>query len=149
MTRAPPDYDCPFCRLLAGQYEDRMQQVVYLDDLVAVFPAKHHKIGNEGNLLVVPRSHIENLYVLPAELAVPLQTAIQRAAAALKAVLRCDGITIRQNNEPSGGQDVWHYHVHVVPRYEGDNWRTAGRVVAPESGRVALAQQLKAAWQNS
>lgn len=140
---APDNYDCPFCRLLAGHYGERAKQLVYLDDQVAVFPAKHHKVGNEGNLLVVPRVHIENLYDMPADLAEPLFNATQLAAKALKSLLGCDGITIRQNNEPAGGQDVWHYHVHVVPRYEGDNFLMAPRVIAPEAGREDLAENLK------
>lgn len=142
---APADYDCPFCRLLEERCASRAQEIVYEDEWVAVFPAKHHKPGNEGNLLVVPKDHVENLYELPVELAEPLQAATRLAAKKLKSVLDCDGITIRQNNEPSGGQDVWHYHIHVVPRYENDNYHSVERVIAPEAQRFKLAQHLKEA----
>lgn len=139
----PANYECPFCRLLEGRYGSRAEEIIYEDEWVAVFPAKHHKPGNEGHLLVIPKAHIENLYSLPSRLAGPLQAATKLAAQSLKSVLNCDGVTIRQNNEPSGGQDVWHYHVHVVPRYEGDNYHSAERVVAPEIQRFKLAQELR------
>ena len=117
---APDDYQCPFCRLLSGDYltavGHRIEELVYEDEQVVVFPARHHKHGNKGNLLVVPRQHIENLYELPLHLAEPLLRATQLAAAGLRQVLGCDGISIRQHNEPAGGQDVWHYHIHVFPR---------------------------------
>jgi histidine triad (HIT) family protein len=45
----------------------------------------------------------------------------KQAAIALKEAYGCDGTSIRQHNEPAGNQDVWHYHLHVFPRYEGDN----------------------------
>ena len=142
---APERYDCPFCHILKGGNEARKEEIVYEDDSVAVFPAKHHKIGNEGNLLVVSKSHIENLYDLPAGIAQPLLTATKLAARVLKSVLECDGITIRQNNEPASGQDVWHYHIHVIPRYVGDNYVSAKWKVSPERERFALAQKLRSA----
>ena len=45
---------------------------------------------------------------------------VQRVAVAMRAAYACDGISVRQHNEPAGGQDVWHLHVHVFPRYDGD-----------------------------
>ena len=142
---APLDYECPFCQLLQRGDGPKDREIVYENEFVAVFPAKHQKLGNEGILLIIPRQHIENLYQLPIELAQPLLEATQRAANALKSVLSCDGITIRQNNEPSGGQDVWHYHVHVVPRYDGDKYVNAKFVLASEDVRFTLAKALKEA----
>ncbi|MFT7218974.1 MAG: histidine triad (HIT) family protein [Candidatus Azotimanducaceae bacterium] len=139
----PTTYTCPFCALISGEYPDRQTEIVFETKDVLVFPAKHHKPGNEGNLLVVTRRHIENLYDLPTDLAQPLQHAIKLAATALKEVLGCDGITIRQNNEPAGGQDVWHYHVHIIPRYIGDKLHSVSPVVAPIESRIRLAQTLK------
>jgi histidine triad (HIT) family protein len=66
------------------------------------------------------------------------------AALALKAVYVCEGVSTRQHNEPAGGQDVWHYHVHVTPRFEGDNFYT-GRVRRPfpQVERLVEARRLR------
>lgn len=101
---------------------------------------------NLGGLLVVPERHFENVYDLPADLGSPLQQAIRDAAFALKHHLRCDGISTRQHNEPAGDQDVWHYHVHVFPRYVDDDlYRQRGRRAAHEEV-VDIAEGLRAAW---
>ncbi|MCL6603676.1 MAG: HIT domain-containing protein [Paenibacillus sp.] len=64
-------------------------------------------------------------------------------AKALKAQYKCDGVSTRQHNEPHGNQDVWHYHLHIFPRYEGDNlYRTSASFSAPED-RIAYAQSLR------
>jgi len=139
----PTTYTCPFCALISGESPDRQKEIVFQTKDVLVFPAKHHKPGNEGNLLVVPRRHIENLYDLPGNLAQPLHDATKLAAVALKKFLGCDGITIRQNNEPAGGQDVWHYHVHVIPRYMDDKLHSVNPVVAPIDNRIRLAKNLR------
>ena len=77
-------------------------------------------VNNPGHVIIIPVPHVENLYDLPDSLAVPLLGAVRRAALALKAAYRCAGTSVRQHNEPAGNQDVWHLHVHVFPRYDGD-----------------------------
>ncbi|MBV9952939.1 MAG: HIT domain-containing protein [Acidimicrobiia bacterium] len=57
---------------------------------------------------------------LPPALGTSVQHAIRSAAIAMKAAYGCEGVSIRQHNEPAGEQDVWHYHVHVLPRWLGD-----------------------------
>lgn len=136
-------YECPFCRLLALDNPNRLQEIVFEDEAVVVFPALHHKKGNEGNLLVVPHTHIENLYGVPEELALPAQKATQRSAFLLNSVLHCDGITIRQHNEPAGSQDVWHFHVHVIPRYDSDSFDSSPQVLAGSDERVRFVKKLQ------
>ena len=74
-----------------------------------------------SNGLVIPIEHHENLYDLPIDLGSALQRAIRDTALAMKAAFGCDGVSTRQHNEPAGNQDVWHYHVHVFPRFHDDD----------------------------
>ncbi|CAD6011181.1 HIT family protein [Agreia sp. COWG] len=64
--------------------------------------------------------HVENLYDLEADDSRAVWQLTQQTAIALRAAYGCDGTSIRQHNEPAGGQDVWHLHVHVFPRWSGD-----------------------------
>jgi histidine triad (HIT) family protein len=68
--------------------------------------------------LVIPRDHHENLYCLPAPVGHAIWELIQRVA--MRRAYTCDGTSIRQHNEPAGGQDVWHLHVHVFARHHDD-----------------------------
>jgi histidine triad (HIT) family protein len=75
---------------------------------------------NRGAVLVIPREHHENLYDLPPAAGHAVWDLTQRVAVAMRAAYSCDGTSTRQHNEPAGGQDVWHLHVHVFARYVGD-----------------------------
>ncbi|HZG50967.1 MAG TPA: HIT domain-containing protein [Pyrinomonadaceae bacterium] len=73
-----------------------------------------------GHALVVPRRHFENLYELPDELAAPILSTAAVIARAAKRAFAADGITLRQNNEAASDQHLFHFHLHVIPRYAGD-----------------------------
>lgn len=119
----PDEYVCPFCRLVQGLNTNRSGQddVVYRDEDVTAFIASSWWPNNSGHVLVVPNGHYENVYDLPPELAAPIQRVVRAVALAFKETYACDGVSTRQHNEPAGGQDVWHYHQHVFPRYAGDD----------------------------
>lgn len=146
---APAGYDCPFCTYVAGGENDRVDQrhLVERTDDTLTFVSPRWWPNNEGAVLVVPTAHHENLYELPDSLGAPLLRATRRAALALKAAYGCPGTSTRQHNEPAGNQDVWHFHVHVFPRYPDDNlYRERPRWADPsemaeraERVRVALA----------
>ncbi|WCO65198.1 HIT family protein [Iamia majanohamensis] len=85
---------------------------------------------NPGSVLVIPVEHHENLYELPLRLATPMLRAVQSAASAMRTAYGCDGISTRRHNEPAGNQDVWHHHVHVIPRWEGDDLYRSARARA-------------------
>ncbi|MBA2607646.1 MAG: HIT family protein [Actinobacteria bacterium] len=121
ISHAPADYRCPFCRNLNEGKGDWPLEIVHLYDEVAVKLNIKWWRNNPGAVLVVPRAHYENVYDLPIELGTPMQEAIRDAAVAMKQAFDCDGVSQRQHNEPAGHQDVWHYHVHVFPRFEGDH----------------------------
>jgi histidine triad (HIT) family protein len=118
----PAEYDCPFCALVHGFSND----VNALSDIVARSPVALALIAprwwpkNHGHVLVVPLVHHEGLYDLPAEVGHGVHDLTREMAVALRTSYGCQGVSIRQNNEPVGHQSVWHYHVHVFPRYTGD-----------------------------
>jgi histidine triad (HIT) family protein len=78
--------------------------------------------GNEGHLIIVTNKHFEHLYDLEPEYAHRIMDVSKKMALALKEAYGCDGVTIRQNNEPASGQHAFHYHMHVFPRYDGDSF---------------------------
>lgn len=125
-SHAPPDYDCPFCHLARREHAERdfsrLSDIVWQTETVTVFVASHQYPRNAPNMLVIPNRHYENIFELPPELGADIQRAAQKIAIALKQVYHCDGISTRQHNEPAGSQDVWHYHLHVTPRFRGDRF---------------------------
>lgn len=127
-NHAPTDYDCPFCRLAKGDSTGFTDQndIVYRGDRVTAFVSLDWKVNNPGHVLVIPNDHVENIYDLASTLAADIHAVSQKIALAFKKVYGCMGISIRQHNEPAGGQDVWHYHAHVFPRYNGDNFDQSG-----------------------
>ena len=113
------------------------------------FVASDQWPNNAGHVLVIPNEHHENLYSLPVELAGPIHQSVRRIALALRAAFRCPGISTRQHNEPAGGQDVWHYHVHVFPRYDGDGLYGADREPVGDAERKAQATAIREALNDS
>ncbi len=101
-------------------------------------------------MLVVPTAHHENLYSIPAEAYRAVGDLVREVAIAIRETYGCDGVSTRQHNEPAGNQDVWHLHIHVFPRFEGDNlyrsrpqpgWATfAERQIYADRPRTYFAQ---------
>jgi histidine triad (HIT) family protein len=140
-NHAPEDYICPFCRVA---HDGESNEIVYWDEVVTAFMSLHDSPSNPGHVLVIPNEHYENIYDLPVPVAAKIHECARIVALAMKSAYRCDGVTLRQNNEPHGGQDVWHYHLHIYPRYEGDNFPRVDKVLTPVEKRVEHAGQLRA-----
>ena len=119
-------YLCPICLGNQGIENEHtlllQQDLVHRTDLISIWMNSFLIAGNEGHVIIVPNEHFENLYSLPTEIGTALFEASKQAAATLKAAYDCDGITLRQNNEPAGDQHALHYHLHVFPRYDGDSF---------------------------
>lgn len=128
-NHAPEGYICPFCTFLqVGETErNHPQDIIYQDSLVTAFIAPRWFPRNEGHVLIIPNEHFENIYDLPRQYAHRIQDLAQEVAIAFKQVYHCDGVSTRQHNEPAGNQDVWHYHLHVFPRYKGDDLYRSSR----------------------
>jgi histidine triad (HIT) family protein len=113
---------CPFCRFLAGGETDRNRRsdVVWSDEQTTAFISPKWWDASPAHVIVVPNEHFENLYETPDETLAAVYATAKRVAVALKSAYGCAGTSTRQHNEPAGGQDVFHLHVHVFPR-SGDD----------------------------
>lgn len=113
--------------------------------MAAAFIAPLWWPNNEGHVLIIPNAHFENIYELPRQYAHRIQDIAQQIAIAFKHVYRCDGVSTRQHNEPAGGQDVWHYHLHIFPRYVDDNLYSSQRTreFAPPAKQQEYAEKLR------
>ena len=151
---APAVYVCPFCLVAEGTENEnvltRQTDVVYQNDDITAFICSHQFAANRGHTLLIPNSHYENLYELPAPLIHQIHELSRTVALAMKAALACDGVTVWQGNEPAGSQTVWHYHLHVIPRFTGDEYlRNLGSLeqsftlMDPEQ-RAGYARRLRA-----
>jgi histidine triad (HIT) family protein len=146
-NHAPAGYLCPFCALARGGGDavSDQEDIVFQDNRITAFIAARWWPNNLGHVIVIPNEHFEQLYDLPSEYGHAIHDVAREMALALKQVYTCDGISTRQHNEPAGGQDVWHYHLHVFPRYAGDDlYRSAPLPgFAPAAHRHAYAARLR------
>lgn len=132
--------DCIFCKIIAGELPSHR---VYEDDSVIAFldisPA------TRGHALVVPRRHSNDIFdAAPGDVQAAARAA-QIVARKLHSVVQADGFNVLQNNGPAAGQAVAHYHVHVIPRREGDGALRAWRPGETDHAALgALAAELRA-----
>ncbi len=105
--------DCIFCKIIQGEIPS---YTIYEDDSVKAF-LDIQPLTN-GHTLIIPKQHFENLYDMDMEILKHIELASQKIGKLLKEKLNCQGITRLQNNEY--GQEVKHYHMHLIPRYENE-----------------------------
>ena len=112
------DSNCIFCKIANGEIPS---STIYEDEDFRAFldlgPAAR------GHALLVPKEHYANLYELEDGLCSRIFPLAKKLAIHMKEILHCDGFNIMQNNGTVAGQTVFHFHLHLIPRYEGD---TAG-----------------------
>ena len=107
--------DCIFCKIANGEipsatlYEDEQFRVI-LD----LGPA------SKGHALILPKAHYGNLYEIDEETAASAMKLARKMAIAMTKALGCSGFNVVQNNGTSAGQTVFHFHIHLIPRYEND-----------------------------
>jgi len=146
-NHAPKNYACPFCRIIRQAKDSPLASettdVIFQNATVTAFLGLGRWENNPVDVLIVPNQHVESLYDLPLELVIPLHKATRAVALTLKSVFQCDGVSTRQHNELAGDQDVWHYHVHVTPRFTGDRFYENHKVPFPEIERIEAAKKLR------
>lgn len=107
--------DCIFCKIAAGEIPSA---TLYEDDefrvILDLAPA------SKGHALLIPKDHYRNLYDMDDEKAAKVLPLAKRIINHMTEVLECDGYNIVQNNEECAGQTVFHFHLHLIPRYKGD-----------------------------
>ncbi len=108
--------DCIFCKIIKGDipstvlYEDEEFKVIF-----DVSPA------TKGHVLILPKKHYANVFEMPEDVAGRVFILAKKIAGILKEKTNCDGVNIVQNNGEAAGQTVFHFHMHVIPRYKGDD----------------------------
>ena len=109
------DRDCIFCKIAGG---DIPSSTVYEDEqfrvLLDLSPA------TKGHALILPKNHAANIYELPDEDAADIFVLAKKLATKMTEILHCDGFNIVQNNGEVAGQTVFHFHMHLIPRYKND-----------------------------
>ncbi len=107
--------NCIFCKIIAGEipshtlYENEQFKVI-LD----VGPA------TRGHALILPKDHYRNLYELPEDMAADAMKLAKKMMRIMTDKLNCDGFNLVQNNGEVAGQTVFHFHMHLIPRYKED-----------------------------
>ncbi|MCM1537343.1 MAG: HIT family protein [bacterium] len=121
------DETCIFCKIANGEIPSR---TIYEDGKFRVFldlsPAA------KGHALIVPKEHYANLYELPEELAADAVRLAKKEMAVMTQKLACDGFQLVQNNGETAGQTVFHFHLHLIPRYKND-----GQQIAWKPGKMS------------
>ncbi len=132
---------CVFCAICAKQIDTEL--TVFENEHVIAQVSLLQKPRNQGHVLVMPRKHLQNIYELSAELNAPLMSALQLLSGAVKKAFSAEGVHIRQNNESAAGQDVFHLHFHVIPRYHEDNFEAEKYEKLSFRVRQEIAERLK------
>lgn len=108
------DDSCIFCKIIKG---DIPSNTIYEDEdfkvILDVGPVA------KGHALIIPKDHYQDFYELPEELAVKAIKIAKEQMVKITEALKCDGFNVLQNNKEIAGQTVLHYHMHLIPRYEG------------------------------
>lgn len=123
--------DCIFCRIISGEipsaviYENSKFKVI-----MDIAPA------NKGHVLILPKEHYDNIYDIDTATAGELFELAAMTARALKSVLGCDGMNILQNNGTVAGQTVFHFHMHIIPRFEDDTVNIGWKELSYEDGEM-------------
>ena len=112
--------DCIFCKIISK----KLPAYIFSEsrDIISF-------LSLEGHPLIVPKKHIKDIFNLSDEIAADLMKEAVRVSKALKDVTNCDGINLIQSNGTAAGQDVFHFHMHIKPRWKNDdvtlNWNTS------------------------
>jgi histidine triad (HIT) family protein len=114
------DRGCIFCAIVEGRAP---AEVVFEDEETLAFMDIHP--ANPGHTLIIPKRHVRDIYDLDAETAAAVMGTTVRVAKAIKSALQPDGMNLVQSNERAASQDVFHFHMHIIPRWYGDGLRLA------------------------
>ena len=131
--------DCIFCKLANGVFETN---TVYEDDQFRVIldaaPA------TKGHALILPKEHYANIYEIDENVAADAMKLAKKLITKFTNVLGCDGYNIVQNNGEDAGQTVFHFHMHLIPRYKDDNAGITWTPTEPDADeQVALCEKMK------
>lgn len=108
--------DCIFCKIAAGEIPSAC---IYEDDDFKAFLDISPAV--KGHVIIIPKKHADNLFDLSEEEASKIFVIASNIGKAIKEELNCDGLNVLQNNGEIAGQTVFHFHMHLIPRFKNDN----------------------------
>ena len=127
--------DCIFCKIAVREIASN---TIYEDDSYRVIldlgPAAR------GHALILPKEHYADIYELPDDKAGEVFRLAKKMAGRMKSALGCDGFNVVQNNGEIAGQTVFHFHMHLIPRYENDGQNLLWE---PHEGDPAKLEELR------
>lgn len=130
------DDNCIFCKIANGEIPSK---TIYEDEEFRVIldlgPAA------KGHALILPKNHFANLYELPDETAAKVMLLAKKMAGQITEKLHCDGFNLVQNNGEVAGQTVFHFHMHLIPRYEDDNQKIGWKPGEPTQEELEEIRQ--------
>jgi histidine triad (HIT) family protein len=133
--------DCIFCKIVAG---DLPSETVQEDEHTVAFMDINP--WTRGHALVIPRNHSPNLYEVGEDDLRHTSSAAKRLALRMRERLRCDGVNLLNASEPAAWQTVFHFHMHVIPRYQDDPLQLPVRPRQAEPAELAeVAAELRGA----
>lgn len=108
--------NCIFCKIIKKELP---AEVVYEDDHALAF--LDISPISKGHTLVIPKKHFENVFDIDESSMESLYRAVRNVAPAVRSGVEAEGVNINNNNGEAAGQEVFHYHVHIIPRHADDN----------------------------
>lgn len=137
--------NCIFCKIANGEIPSK---TIYEDDgyrvILDLGPA------TKGHALILPKDHYANLYELPEENACQVIKIAKKMASQMTDTLKCDGFNIVQNNGETAGQTVFHFHMHLIPRYTDDGQTIGWAPGDPSSDELEkIAETIKSGEKNA
>jgi histidine triad (HIT) family protein len=124
--------DCIFCKIVAGEIPSTQ---LFANDRVVVFMDINPI--SPGHCLVVTKQHRPSLFELTGDEGAAVMAAAQRAGVAIRGALEPDGLNLHQSNGAAAGQVVGHFHIHVIPRWDGDGASMGWRPSPEAAARIA------------
>ncbi len=128
------DESCIFCKIVKKQLPS---SIIYEDDSVIAF--LDIRPVNEGHCLVIPKEHYADIFDIPSELLGKVHQVTKKVAVAIKQAVNADGISIIQQNGRAANQDIFHLHVHVIPRYTGEKIKAFHELQVAEPNQLDQA----------
>jgi histidine triad (HIT) family protein len=116
------DEDCIFCAIASG---DGPAEIIQEDEHTVAFMDINP--WTRGHSLVIPRQHAKDIFEIEDNELAHVMTAVKRLATRIRDTLQCDGINLLNSAESAAWQTVFHFHVHVIPRYEDDPLQLPGK----------------------
>jgi histidine triad (HIT) family protein len=133
------DESCIFCKIVANQAP---ASIIYEEETILVF--LDIRPLNMGHTLVIPKDHYVDIFDIPENVLSKMYKVVKLVSSAVKKATNADGISIIQQNGKAAGQDIFHIHVHIVPRFEGQKLPPFTELKEVERAKLdALTKKIK------